>query len=632
MGHKVSLGAWPFAAHSVILGMRSHRTLSLVLLLTAGTLSAQEICNNGIDDDGNGAIDLNDPACLCAGSVGGEVPSLIPNGSLEERQTDGNGNTCCPFAYVSIGTPWLTCAIGWAQPTQGTTDYMHHCGYMPELVVPQPVPDGEGCVGTIGMPGYFEYLGHHLPASLTAGTSYTLQFQFAATSMTQTAGPENEMYSAGVYYDPPVPLSVFGHADMIAFPVNTFDCIADQDGWVELATIQVQGVPAWQPLSIPFTPGFDVHTLLIGPSCGLSADFEAREITIPNGGSPLTLEFVPYFVYDDLVLNTSDLLPEGISIGGAWCTSDVVLTAALPDGAADGQWYRDGIALAGQTAATLDLNAAGLDGGRYSYTGTAMGSCFRSDREVPYRPAFSMVPPSGPAPLTVTFTATTPGTAEWNLGDGTLAQGGTIEHVYTEPGTYTVTLTQIVLGCATTTTIIAAVEVAAQQLQIIATPQPTDITNTEITLTGQGPEGITGWAWDLGAVEPFTAEGQQIVVQFPAIAGTYPISLVATGDFRDEDSDTTYYTVVVLEALGVNELSSWAPLNVQPNPVQGIVTVDPGHLIDRWEVLNTLGQSVLQGGGPLSLLTFDSAPLRSGTYQLRIEGAGTVRVARFTKH
>ncbi len=28
---------------------------------------SQEVCDNGIDDDGNGLVDLNDPGCPCDG-------------------------------------------------------------------------------------------------------------------------------------------------------------------------------------------------------------------------------------------------------------------------------------------------------------------------------------------------------------------------------------------------------------------------------------------------------------------------------------------------------------------------------------------------------------------------------------
>lgn len=42
------------------------RVLLLLAFLYPVALSAQEICNNGIDDDGDGLIDLNDRTALAA--------------------------------------------------------------------------------------------------------------------------------------------------------------------------------------------------------------------------------------------------------------------------------------------------------------------------------------------------------------------------------------------------------------------------------------------------------------------------------------------------------------------------------------------------------------------------------------
>ena len=47
-----------------------------------------EICDNAVDDDDDGLIDLNDPDCTCAVI---EPESLIPNPSFEDMN-------CCPNA------------------------------------------------------------------------------------------------------------------------------------------------------------------------------------------------------------------------------------------------------------------------------------------------------------------------------------------------------------------------------------------------------------------------------------------------------------------------------------------------------------------------------------------------------
>ena len=76
---------------------------------------SQEICGNGIDDDGDLLIDLNDPDCACSGFGGGSttVTSLIPNPSFES-------NTCCPSSVSQ-----LYCADNWVQASNATSDYFN---------------------------------------------------------------------------------------------------------------------------------------------------------------------------------------------------------------------------------------------------------------------------------------------------------------------------------------------------------------------------------------------------------------------------------------------------------------------------------------------------------------------------
>ena len=66
---------------------------------------AQEVCDNAIDDDGDGLVDYNDDECKCDGTV---PTSLIPNPSFEEL-------TCCP-----VSKDQLECAVGWVQASECT--------------------------------------------------------------------------------------------------------------------------------------------------------------------------------------------------------------------------------------------------------------------------------------------------------------------------------------------------------------------------------------------------------------------------------------------------------------------------------------------------------------------------------
>ena len=63
--------------------------LCTALLINHACLS-QEICNNGIDDDGDGLIDLQDPDCQCHFTVSN---NLLLNGSFELYNH-------CPIVYT----------------------------------------------------------------------------------------------------------------------------------------------------------------------------------------------------------------------------------------------------------------------------------------------------------------------------------------------------------------------------------------------------------------------------------------------------------------------------------------------------------------------------------------------------
>ncbi|HEY0978152.1 MAG TPA: hypothetical protein VGE21_11845, partial [Flavobacteriales bacterium] len=357
-------------------------TTTLLGLLLSGALHAQEICNNAIDDDGDGAIDLNDPDCGCFGSLNSEVPSLIPNHSFEERAQGPNGTLCCPYGFVHpLSPPWLDCAIGWKPGTSGTTDYFHTCGYMPEPVVVQPIPDGQGFVGVypgIGDPEdrYYEYIhrgGLGFP-DLQPGVPYTLEVWMAPTSSNGT-----HQASIGNFYDGAVRMALV--ADLVGSlpPVATMGCLGTEPGWTELATVQLGPSTTWQRVRFDFTPTQWIRALALGGSCTQSnSTFETVVTTIIDEDTT-TANYSAYVFIDDLVLNTSDQFQTGITSTGAWCTADVVLTAALADGASEGQWYHNGIALIGETSATLDLSGAGHDGGRYTFTQQGPDECIRHD-------------------------------------------------------------------------------------------------------------------------------------------------------------------------------------------------------------------------------------------------------------
>jgi gliding motility-associated-like protein len=327
-----------------------------ILLLFVGVLAgAQEICNNAVDDDADGLVDLNDPDCdTCQQTV--PVPSLIPNPSFEAYSQ-------CPTSFSQ-----LNYADTWVQATFATTDYMNTCGFYSDLDM-LPFPDGNAVVGTIFMEGWQEYLGACLLSPLIAGTEYQLQFYIASK-------PENGQLQIGnngdIWYGP-IAITIFGTSDCTQLPVMTTGCPTDANpNWYEVGAATYKPSNQWSLLTINFTPTADTYAIMIGSPCEL-----------PPGYAPIINEngFAdPYFLYDNLQLNQASLVQAvAVTASGNFCTGDVVLHAnATPESTDyDYQWFLNGVAITGATAETLAVPTY-VPGAQYVVVATHEGICLRS--------------------------------------------------------------------------------------------------------------------------------------------------------------------------------------------------------------------------------------------------------------
>ena len=277
-----------------------------------------EICNNAIDDDGDGRIDVNDPDCECEEV---EPISLIPNPSFEEQN-------CCPSSRSQ-----MNCADDWIQASDATTDYLNTCGWMgwPDLPPPLPFPDGNGCIGF--RDGRFgnrtntnwkEYAGACLTAPLKAGVAYKFQFYIGFTNF------ENS---------PPINVTFFGSTACNNLPFgdgdDTFGCPTNGSGWKNLGFVRVNGTNKWVQTEINVTPTEDIFAIAIGPPC---------QRTSANVNT--------YYFFDNLVLADQAAFDFDISLTGHACEEGVTLEVPHSD-TLGYQWYQDGIALIGETKASL---------------------------------------------------------------------------------------------------------------------------------------------------------------------------------------------------------------------------------------------------------------------------------------
>ena len=473
--------------------------LSATLSSNVARAQLQEICNNGIDDDGDGLVDIND-ILDCACGQESTVASLIPNPSFEE-------NNCIP-TFPSQ----LSCANGWEQATAATTDYFLNVeGGLWDPAIPLPVPDGNGVAGFFvfksvqptGFGGedtipYLEFLGGCLLSPMLAGVQYTLQMDVVGSSW-------DGLNSNGVYYGP-LDITLYGSSACPDWPL-VFDgdtpqtsCPIGLDTWTVLGEVSYTADATWQTVTIQFTPTSDVQAIMIGGPCDIPDDFLVDFFV----SSPY-----PYFWVDNLILNTSSSFGSSISSLGNICTDDLILTADFGNGEGDAyQWYAEGLALPGQTAASLEYSQLNLPAGLYQVISeNPDGTCSQAEISVEepdfVQPALTLDPGQGCAPLTVNFAVQSDpaelASQTWEFGvDGATSDDPNPSFTYTEPGFYDVTLTVVSNeGCSLTavySTLISVLEIP----EVTFTIEPDEVcVGSPVQFTG-GDVAAGICSWDFG--------------------------------------------------------------------------------------------------------------------------------------
>ncbi|MEL6970327.1 MAG: gliding motility-associated C-terminal domain-containing protein [Bacteroidota bacterium] len=310
-------------------------------LLFCFLLSAQEICDNGIDDDGDSLIDLLDDDCSCS------EPASIT--------ADFENNTCCPEGFTILSpfggppTGGYTCVSeNWDFAGFTSVDYFNTCGYLGGNLVltssqtggspvffpepPQPFPSGEGVMGMLltadfPSPEYTEGIERCLDCKLIAGQTYDVTF-FVGFNSTDT------VYTS----EPVVEFALYGKPACVEIPDQGFRCLEDY-GWIEMATFTAEGNEGeWVSVSGTFTAPFEVGALAFSKSCEYITNF-----------APF-VEFNDYHFIDDLQITgsfTGDTCEPEINTNLTWSCDDGYVLNAVPEDAVEYQWYLNGIAITG---------------------------------------------------------------------------------------------------------------------------------------------------------------------------------------------------------------------------------------------------------------------------------------------
>ncbi len=308
-------------------------------------LQAQEDCTNGIDDDNDGLIDLQDDECQC----------LSPTGYYFLE--DFENNVCCPQYFTSVGNPFgIECLNGMSAASVGTPDYFHTCGYLGGLmgpdppVIPLPMPSGMGAAGTVVMPNNVEYIGTCLPSPLVAGVPY--EFSVYVGFNTNNTFASNS----------PLLINIYAANNCSSnFPSSQIFCLGQDPNWVVIGSMTVSGnIGEWVQVSTTITPGINYEAIAFGAPCNYASGnnyYFFDDFQITGGG----VEQIPI---DNVISENGD------------CITGVTLTSTTFPGA-EYQWYFNGIAIPGATSSTYPVPPG--EEGLYQVVVTVGSDCGVSD-------------------------------------------------------------------------------------------------------------------------------------------------------------------------------------------------------------------------------------------------------------
>ncbi len=293
---------------------------SIIITNLQINMDCGEDCNNGIDDDGDGMIDVFDDDCGCLSDVGSI--NYIPNGDFETI------NGCCD----NLDNQGDVCLTDWIWLSGSPDFYNPNC----DLNMSSSIASIESGVLGSGVTFFqggtedMERMGVCLENTLVAGTSYRFSLDFAVDLAIQPIYPEHDV----VFYGVPSCQNIlqYGQEDLCTMTLAQN----------EIARINLDDFsPGWNELFFDFNPTMDIEAIYFYSSCN----------------SPLGDNTIYYVLMDNLSINEIiDNSPiDEITVDGSLCNDDIILSVPLENDAMY-QWYINGFPFAGNaTNNVLDL-------------------------------------------------------------------------------------------------------------------------------------------------------------------------------------------------------------------------------------------------------------------------------------
>ena len=324
---------------------------------------SEEECYNGIDDDGDGLIDLADPDCFCEEAFYLDQTNLITNPSFTHT------NSGCPPTFsgcYALNTMQQGCVDSWLVVDESFygLDYFTKCYSNNHSLTWPPsdiyLPDDEAFMEVVTLHysspnplvgGNSPLIGGTLIAPLIVGETYEFKVYLNPFIF--------DGYTADV--DPLIPISVthtlkfslYGHVSENNFPysVNISNCPTNlfPDDYIELGSSELTTASnhTWKELSIQFEATQSVSRFAFGVDClqNTISGFTSYGLSTLMDSFKLQ-QVLPVVDSTSLVVDVSD--------AGVPCANETTLQTTSIGGGTY-QWYYNNVEIPGADDAVFSF-------------------------------------------------------------------------------------------------------------------------------------------------------------------------------------------------------------------------------------------------------------------------------------